>query len=238
MNQLLPPALSSNPLFGLVLTLTCYGISRMLYLRTGQPLLNPIFVSLLIILGVLQFLGIPVEHYMAGGSIISAFLPVTVMILALPLYKQLPVLVKYRWAVLGGAGAGVLTSLVSVTVLAKLLGLSPDLIRALIPKSITTPLGVEMAGFLEASRSLTVISIVATGIIGVLVYPLVFRLFRISHPAARGLALGTASHAVGTSKALELGHQEGAMSSLAIIVTGLVTLGMTPLVILLLGIIL
>ncbi|ERP30827.1 LrgB family protein [Chitinivibrio alkaliphilus] len=230
--------MSASPIFGVLLTVGCYVLTRRIYLRWKNPLCNPIALSLILIGLVLHTQNIPLDHYMNGAGILVAFLPLTVTILAIPLYRQIKMLQAHRKAIIGGICAGVITSCVSIIGGALLLGLDTEIAESLVPKSITTPLGIEMSRILGAMEAITVLSIVITGVLGVVLYPVAFTLFKIVDPVAKGTALGTASHAVGTSKAIELGETEGAMSSLAIILTGLITLTVTPLILLLLPILL
>ena len=210
-------------------TVGVYLIFLQLYKKTKLVFLNPIILSATVIIPFLVHFGYSAKEYRVFVAPIYFLLPFTVILLAFPLFEKLHLLKKERKAILFGIGAGVLTSLVSVTILGELLGLSSELILSIFPKSITTPLGMTLSDSLNAIMSLTVIAIVITGVTGVLVYPLVFKLFKISHPVARGIALGTASHAVGTGKALELGETEGAMAGLAIVVSGVITILCTPL---------
>lgn len=226
--------LTDNYLFGLILTVGLYMITRKLYLKTKVVYLNPILISALVIVGLLLGADIPHEHYAKGAAPLNALLPFTVILLALPLYRNIKLLKEYPLPILAGIGGGVVSSALSIVVLCKVLKVDSELIAALLPKSITTPLGMALGESLGVELGITVVSIVITGILGVLVYPIVFKLFRIDHPVAKGVALGTASHAVGTSKALELGEKEGAMSSLALVLTGITTVALTPLLLLLL----
>lgn len=226
--------LTNNPLFGLLLTVGLYAMSRKLYLKTKKVYLNPILVSAIIIVSFLLSADIPHEHYEKGAFYLNRLLPFTVILLALPLYRNMRVLKEYPVPILAGIGAGVISSALSIIVLCKALQIERELLSALLPKSITTPLGMALGESLGVELGITVVAIVITGIVGVLVYPLVFKFFKIDHPVAKGVALGTASHAVGTSKALELGEKEGAMSSLALVLTGITTVALTPLLLLLL----
>ncbi len=225
--------LTSTPLFGILLTLGCYFLAMRLYKRVTIQLLNPFIVSFAAILIILFLLDIPLSRYMAGGKYIKMLLPVTILLLALPLYRQLPLLLEHKLAIILGILAGVLTSGVSVFLLCILLDVDKQLLLSLIPKSITTPLGIILSETLGGFVSVTVISIVITGILGVLFHGPVFRFLRITHPVAQGIAIGTASHAIGTSKAMELGEVQGAMSGLAIILAGIITVFSAPLFLLL-----
>jgi predicted murein hydrolase (TIGR00659 family) len=218
-----------TPLFWVILTLLFYILGKWVYSRKKISLLNPYLTSLVGLIAVLLGFDIPVSDYMQGGNMILILLPFTIILLALPLYRQLPLLMEHKKAILAGIFAGVTTSGVSVISLCLLLDVDKELIISLIPKSITTPLGLILSETLGGIASVTVIAIVITGILGVIIYTPVFRLFRIKHPVARGVAMGTAAHAIGTSKALELGEETGAMSGLSIVLAGVLTVMTTPL---------
>lgn len=221
--------LTDNILFGVITTLIVYFLSILLYRKTKIPLLNPVLVSLLAIVLILMVFDIPLDHYMKGGQWIIAFLPLTIILLALPLYRQLPLLLEHKYVILAGIGSGVLTSVISVFCLSKLLKVDTVLIRSLLPKSITTPLGLILTDSIGGIASITVLAIVITGLTGVLICVPLFKIFRISHPIAQGVALGTTSHAIGTAKAFEMGEIQGAMSGLSIVLAGIITVITVPL---------
>ena len=222
-------ALTDNALFGILISPALYIPAVILYRKTRTQLLNPLVISLIGLFAILRLLDIPLSHYMKGGEYLIALLPVTIILLALPLYRQLPLLIEHKFPILAGIAAGVSTSAVSVFALCRLLNVDTVFIRSLIPKSITTPLGIVVSQTLGGIVSVTVISIVITGLMGVVLYIPVFKIFRITHPVAQGVAFGTTSHAMGTSKAMELGEVTGAMSSLAIVLAGLLTVAAAPL---------
>lgn len=226
--------LSSYPIAILVTVLT-YMLGILIYRKSGSPFLNPIIVALLLITLVVHFTPLTWDLYITGSRPILHLLPLTIIVLALPLYQQLPLLKKHHKAILAGAAAGVATSATSLFFLCRLMGIDLEILRSIIPKSITTPLGLTLSRSLDGLEGITVIAIVATGIMGIVFYLPVFKLFKITHPIAKGVALGTASHAVGTSKAIELGEVEGAMSSLSILVSGVITILSTPLLLLLIS---
>ena len=221
--------ITSNPLFGILLTLVLYYSALRIYKRLRIQLLNPFLLSMLGIIAVLLILDIPLDNYMAGGKYIKMLLPFTILLLALPLYRQLPLLLEHKFAILAGVLAGVVTSAGTVLLFSKLFGVDKTLILSILPKSITTPMGLILSDTLGAYTSVTVIAIVITGVMGVVLYIPVFRIFRITHPVAMGIAIGTTSHAVGTSKAMELGEVHGAMSGLAIVLAGVITVAAAPL---------
>jgi putative effector of murein hydrolase len=218
------------------LTLVAYIIGIAIYRKTKSPFLNPIIVALLLITLAVKVTPLTWAVYISGSRPIIQLLPLTIIILALPLYRQLPLLKKHHKAILAGATAGVATSAISLFILGRLMGIDIELLRSILPKSITTPLGISLSQWLQGLAGITVISIVITGILGIVFYLPVFKFFKITHPIAQGVALGTASHAVGTSKAIELGEVEGAMSSLAILISGVITLLATPVLLLLISI--
>ena len=227
--------LTSTPFFGIFLTLISYFLGMRLYSRVRIQLFNPFILSFTSILMILFLLDIPLSDYMAGGQYIKMILPVTILLLALPLYRQLPLLLEHKLAIILGILAGVVTSGTTVFLLCLLLDVDKQLLLSLIPKSITTPLGIILSDTLGGFVSVTVISIVITGILGVLFHSPVFRLLKITHPVAQGIAMGTSSHAIGTSKAMELGEVQGAMSGLAIILAGIITVVSAPLFLLFYG---
>jgi putative effector of murein hydrolase len=220
--------ITGSPFFGLVLTLLVYNLSLLLYKKTRQQLLNPFLVSLVFIIIFLTIFDIPLSHYMAGGNWILLILPFTIILLALPLYRQLPVLLEHKIAILVGITAGVLTSALSVFLFSKLLGIDKVLIQSILPKSITTPLGLIMSETLGGIAGVTILAITITGLMGLVLYIPIFKIFRITHPVAQGIAIGTTSHAIGTSKAMELGEIQGALSSLAIVLSGIITVFLSP----------
>lgn len=220
--------LTDNPLFGVLLTLSVYFPALLIYRRRKFFLFHPVLISMTVIIVFLFVFHIPLSHYLEGGEWIVSGLPITIILLALPLYRQLPLLLEHKSAILAGITAGVITSVTSVFLLSRLLGVDEALIRSIIPKSITTPLGLIMSETLGGIAGVTVIAIVFTGLTGVIIYIPLFRIFKITHPVAQGIAMGTTSHAIGTSKALELGEVQGAMSSLAIVLAGIITIISAP----------
>lgn len=222
-------SITLNPAFGLLLTISVYLLSLLLYRKVRHPLLNPFLVSMMTVIAVLLVFHIPLSNYMEGAQWIMAALPLTIILLALPLYRQLPLLLEHKFAIMAGIISGVLTSAVAVFLLSNLFGIDEILIRSIIPKSITTPLGLIMTDALSGLAGVTVIAIVITGLMGLVIYIPIFKIFRITHPVAQGIAIGTTSHAIGTSKAMELGEIQGAMSGLAIVLSGILTVFLTPL---------
>jgi len=215
-------------MFGIILTIIAFEIGVTIRNKWRNPLLNPILIATILIIGFLTITGISYDTYKVGGDYISFFLgPVTVL-LAVPLYRHIQALKNAWLPILAGIVVGSTVSIVCVIVCAKIFGISKTLMLSLIPKSITIPMGSVVSEQIGGIPSITIVSIVITGITGAVTAPLVCRFFRIKNPVAQGVAIGTSSHALGTTKAMEIGEVQGAMSSLSIGVAGVVTVFITP----------
>lgn len=215
--------LTDNHLFGILLTVGLFYSGLWLRNYFQKNWINPLLISVFVIVMLLQLANIPYEQYMQGAGVIHDFLGPVTVVLALPLYRQRQLLVKYKLSIIGGIVSGVLASLISVLLLGRVFGLSEMLERSLLPHSITTPIGIALSNDIGGIEGITVVSIILTGLIGASVASMLFRLLRITHPIARGLALGTSAHAIGTSKAIEMGETEAAVSSLAIGIAAITT---------------
>lgn len=222
--------LSESVYFGFVATLGAYLLGSWLRKKTGIAVLNPLLTASLLIIAVLLAGRIDYEVYNEGAQYVSYLLTPATVCLAIPLYRQLRLLRENLAAVVGGIAAGVTASAASIFVLSMLFGLSHEHYVTLLPKSITTAIGMGVSEEAGGVVTLTVVSIILTGILGNVAAEFLFRVFKIQSPIARGLSLGTSAHAIGTAKALELGEVEVAMSSLAIAVAGLLTVVVVPLV--------
>ena len=210
-------ALQSSGYFGLILSIFLFLLAVRLKAKFRVAILNPLLVSTIMVIAVLVVFQIPYEDYKASANLLSYLLTPATVCLAIPMYKQLRLLKDNLVAVLAAITAGTLCSILSILLMGKLFGLTAEHIATLLPKSITTAIGMG-------------VSEEAAGILGNMIAELVFHLFHIDHPIARGLALGTSAHAVGTAKALELGEIEGAMGSISICVAGILTVVLVPLV--------
>ena len=186
-------------------------------------ILNPLLVSIIVTIVVLVVADVDYDVYNEGAKYLSWFLTPATVCLAIPLYEQWELLKHNYKAVLGGIVAGVITSLTTVLVLCKVMGLSHKDYVTLLPKSITTAIGMGVSEELGGYVTITVAVIIITGVIGNMLAETVCRIFKIEEPVAKGIAIGASSHAVGTVKAMEIGEIEGAMSSLAIAVAGVLT---------------
>ncbi|MCI8666717.1 MAG: LrgB family protein [Dorea sp.] len=209
--------------FGAVLSLAAYEAGVLLKRRFKLAVFNPLLIATAAVMVLLTLMKIEYRHYNESAKYISYLLTPATVCLAVPLYQQLELLKKNLKAVAGGITAGVLASLLSIFVLAKLFSLSHQQYVTLLPKSITTAIGMGISDELGGIQTITVAVIIVTGIFGNVTAEFICRLFGIHNPVAKGLSIGTASHAIGTAKAMELGEIEGAMSSLAIAVAGLLT---------------
>ena len=215
--------LCNSAYFGVTVSLIGYGAGIMLKKKFKYAFLNPLLISIIFVIGVVTLCGVDYESYENTAQYLSYLLTPATVCLAVPLYQQMTLLRKNLAAVACGILAGVLASLGSVLLLAFLFGLEHDVYVTLLPKSITTAIGMGVSEELGGLVTITVAVIIVTGVIGNVIGEAVCKLFRIYEPIAKGLALGTSSHAIGTAKALEMGEVEGAMSSLAIAVAGLLT---------------
>ena len=208
---------------GVTLSLLAYLLGVVLKKKFKCAIFNPLLISIVITIVVLVTAHVDYDVYNQGASYLSWFLTPATVCLAIPLYEQWKLLKKNIKAVLLGIIAGVLTSLGTVWVLAEIMGLSHKEYVTLLPKSITTAIGMGVSEELGGYVTITVAVIVVTGVLGNIFGQLICKIFRITDPIASGLSIGSASHAIGTAKAMELGEIEGAMSSLAIAVAGIFT---------------
>ena len=214
---------------GVTLSLLAYLAGLLLKKKFKLGIFNPLLISIILTIIVLVCAHIDYDTYNKGAVYLSWFLTPATVCLAIPLYEQWQLLKRNVKAVMLGITAGVLTSLTTVFVLSKLMGLTHQEYVTMLPKSITTAIGMGVSEEAGGIVTLTVISIIITGILGNIIADWLFQIFKIEEPIAKGLALGTAAHAIGTAKALELGEIEGAMSSLSIAVAGLLTVVVVPL---------
>ena len=208
---------------GVTISLISYLAGSMLKKKFKLGIFNPLLISIILTILVLVVADIDYDTYNAGAAYLSWFLTPATVCLAIPLYEQWQLLKKNYKAVIIGILAGVITSLTSVLILSKLMGLTHEEYVTLLPKSITTAIGMGVSEELGGYVTITVAVIVVTGVLGNILGDLACRIFRITEPISKGLAFGASSHAIGTAKAIELGEVEGAMSSLAIAVTGILT---------------
>ena len=220
--------LQSVSVWGVALTLGAFALGTWLNKKTGQAIFNPLLLGSVFIIVLLSLLEIPLAEYKKSVSPLSFLLLPATVSLAVPLYEQWMVLKKNALAVLCGILAGSLTSMLVIVAMGWVLKLDPVLTTSLMPKSVTTAIGAEVAQELGGISSLAGAVIVLTGIMGNLSASALCRICKLRDPVARGVAIGTGSHAVGTAKALQMGRIEGAVSSLSIAVAGVLTAAICP----------
>ncbi len=219
MNQLV----ASSATFGVVISLIAYYIGMLLKKKTGSSLVNPLLISIvLVILFVLVF-HVDYDSYNSSAKYLSYLLTPATVSLAIPLYVEIDRLKKNIKAILISIFVGSLTSMLSIFLLSKLFGFDQSQLVTFLPKSITTAIGMSVSEELGGIVAITVAAIIITGIFGNIIAESILKAFKITDPVAKGLAIGTCSHAIGTSKAMEMGEVEGAMSSLSIVVAGIIT---------------
>lgn len=214
--------------FGMILSLVAYKVGFEIQKKYKKVFLNPLLISIVIIIGILTAAGIDYETYQQGAKYLSYFLTPVTVCLAVPLYKQLQVLKENVVAVMISIFLGCLSHAGILIAIAALFHMENQLLFSLMPKSITTAIALGVTNELGGIQGVTVIGVMIAGISGAVVGPSILKAVGVKEPIAQGLALGSASHAIGTSKAVELGEIQAAMSSLAIVVTGILTVVIVP----------
>jgi len=215
--------LESSVFFGVFISLSSYMFGIWLKKKTRCSLANPLLVSIILVIAVLSLFKVSYQSYTKGAEIINYLLTPATICLAVPLYQQVELLKKNWKAVIAGISAGVLSSLVCILLLALLFHLDHTAYVTFLPKSITTAIGLGVSEELGGYVPVTVVSIIITGVLGNIFAEKFLSILHINEPIAKGIAIGSSSHAVGTAKAMEMGAIEGAMSSLSIVVSGILT---------------
>ena len=215
--------LSNSIFFGVLLCLLSYQAGVFLRQKTKIAAFNPLLISIIIVIFVLVMFNIKFEDFYKGSKYISFLLTPATVALAIPLYSKLTLLKSNFKAIMSGLIAGVLISLILIFVMSLLFGLSHENYVSMLPKSITTAIGIGVSEELGGVSTITTAVIIVTGVFGNVSADIVYKVFNITNPIAKGIGLGSSAHAIGTSKALEMGETEGAMSSLSIAVAGIIT---------------
>ena len=209
--------------FGLLLSLAAYGVGSLMKAKFKKAIFNPLFISIAITIAVIVIGNVDYELYRSSANMLSWLLTPATVCLAVPLYEKIELL-KSNWkAIFAGISVGVLTSLFCVLLLAIVFGFTHEEYVTFLPKSITTAIGMGVSEEMGGYANLTAAVIIITGVIGNVIAPAVCGFAKITEPIAKGIAIGTSAHAVGAAKAMEMGETEGAMSSLAIGVAGILT---------------
>lgn len=209
--------------FGVCISLVSYAVGVALRRKTGWGFMNPLLVSIVLVIAALLVLGVDYGSYSRGAAWLSYLLTPATVCLAVPLYQQVELLKKNYRAIVCGIAAGALASLVTVLLLALAFGFGHESYVTFLPKSITTAIGMGVSEELGGIVSVTVVSIIVTGVLGNIFAEKFLKLLRIEEPIAKGIAIGSSSHAIGTAKAMEMGVVEGATSGLSIVVSGILT---------------
>lgn len=219
----------TNPIIPIVITLIAYIISYTIYIKTKLPILTPLVTTVILVGFSLYFMQIPYNVYNeSGGKFINALVGPATVVLALPIYRNLPILKANLPVILISIAIGSAIGIIGIFIMSKALGISDNIFLSLLPKSVTTAIAVDISANIGGIKSITVLSVIISGITGAIVAPFVCKIFKIKSPLAVGLGIGTSSHAVGTSKAIEMGETEGAMSGLAIGIAGALTVVLLP----------
>ena len=215
--------LSQSVFFGAVLSLAAFQVGLYCKKKWHLAIFNPLLIATALVIGILAIFKIPYDVYYSGAKYISYLLTPATVCLAIPLYEQLELLKKNALAILAGILSGVLTSVTLVLLFAVVFHFSHTEYVTFLPKSVTTAIGMGVSEQLGGNVSITVAVIVITGVLGNMLAEPVCRVLSITNPIAKGIGIGSAAHAIGTAKAMELGEVEGAMSGLSIAVSGILT---------------
>lgn len=219
----MPDVIVSSPMFGFCLSVLCFELGVFVQQKARSPLANPLLISGVLIIVLLSLTGISFEQYNNGARFITMFLSPCTAVLAVNIYNNLATIKKYLLPILAGTAAAAAASMGSVYLMCRLFRLDEELLLSLLPKSVTTAIGMPVAEQLGGYPAIASGVIIITGVLGNIFAEGFLRLLGIREPVARGVAIGTSAHAIGTARAIEMGETEGAMSSLSIVVAGLMT---------------
>ena len=214
--------------WSLPLTLVVFFAARKLAARFKMPLLNPLLVAMIVIIPILLISGIPYDHYFQGSKVLNDLLQPAVVALAFPLYEQLHQ-IRARWkSIITICFVGSVVAMTSGAVIALLMGATPQIAASVLPKSVTTPIAMAVGGSIGGIPAISAVCVIFVGVLGAVFGHTLLNAMHIHTKSARGLAMGTASHALGTARCAELDYQEGAFSSLALVICGIITSLVAP----------
>lgn len=219
----MPEFFGNSTFFFVAITLGCFALANLCQQRLKQPLLNPILVSAILVIAILKMINVPNTAYQVGCHALSFLLTPATICLAISFYEQFQKLKHHIVAVLIGVLAGTVCSIGFIYLMCNIFGLTEDLIASLLPKSVTTAIGVALADEIGGIAAITTAAIAITGIFGNIVGPLMCRIFGLKDEVAQGVAFGTSSHVIGTAKATEMSELAGAVSSLSLTIAGIIT---------------
>lgn len=217
--------------FPLILTLAAFRVGQLCQAKWKKPLFNPTLIATVLVILFILLTGMDMGVYKGGAAAISWLMTPATIALAIPMYEQFQALKKNLKAILAGVAAGAVSCPVMLLVFGILLKLDRTILVSLLPKSVTTAIGVSLSEMFGGMGAVTTTVIIVTGIVANMMGVTFCRLFRITHPVAKGVAFGTAGHVIGTAKANELSPLIGAVSSLSLVVAGLLTAIMMPVVV-------
>jgi len=214
-----------------VMTIAVYVVMNFFYIKYRRSFLIPILTSTVAMIVILLLFNVPYTTYMIGGKWLDVLLGPAIVALAIPLYKQQDVLKKNVLPIISGVLMGVVVGMLSGVLFAKLFGFSQDIILSLLPKSITTPIAIQITAAVGGISSLATVFVMIAGFTGVIFGPMFFKWTRMDTAMGRGIGLGAATHALGTSKAIELGEQEASMSSVAMTLCAIIGSVLGPVIV-------
>jgi len=215
-------------MMGFILTISAYWGAKWCYTKTKKVYLSPLLVAPILIIGVLVFCQLSYESYNYGAKWLTDILQPATVALAIPLYRYYPILKKYMYEILLSVCLGAFISILSSFFIAGMLHLNPKLITSIVPYSITTPFAMRVSDKISGIPTITAVFVIITGIVGMVLGPLIIQMFHIKSNIAKGVLLGTSSHGAGTSKALELSSTAGAVSSICMVIAAIFSFCITP----------
>lgn len=221
----------NSPYFGVIFTIIGYLLGLWLFRRFRLPILNPMFVGIITCIILMKITGISYEEYKIGANYVTFFIAPATVSLMVPLYRNLEILKKNLIPIIIGIFVGSMTAIISVILLANFFQIGDELKISLSAQSITTAIALPLTELMGGIGAITSIAISSRGILGAVLGPVILDLFKIKNPVAKGVAMGTTSHATGTAKAIEMGEVEGAISGLSIAIAGIITAIILPIII-------
>lgn len=205
-------------------TVAIFNICKMFYKKYKKEWLTPMLITPLVIIGILLLTGVSYKSYNAGANVLTNLLGPATVAFAVPIYKNVNLLKKHAFEIFISIAVGSAVAIVSSFMMALLVGLNDELVHSLVPRSVTTPIAMDISNMIGGSPTLTAVFVMTTGILGSLLAPIVIKICRFHRPSSRGLMLGMGAHGTGTSKAFEFGELEGTFASLAMIVAALISI--------------
>lgn len=217
-------------IWGITLTLSMYLLIYIVQKKTNIKIINPLLISSILIIVIILIFKLDLKEYNDGTKFITFLIGPATVSLALPLYENIHLLKKHYKIIILTIFSGIIVHAVSIGILAVLLKLDNEMIATFVPKSVTTAIAKDISASLSGNVSITVVIVILTGILGSIIAPYIFKLFNVNNPLGRGLSLGISAHVVGTSKAVDYGVEDQALSTISLILTGIVTLILSPVI--------